>query len=46
MNKLQQMEKSDKSQSTEKVAGSKGKIRREQIIDAAKQTLIGAVQTA
>ena len=40
MNKPQQMEKPDISQATEKVTGAKGKIRRQQIIDAAKQTLI------
>ena len=41
MNKPQQMEKPDKPQATEKVTGAKGKIRRQQIIDVAKQTLIG-----
>ena len=40
MNKPQQMEKPDMPQATEKVTGAKGKIRRQQIIDAAKQTLI------
>ena len=35
-----QAEKSDKSQVNEKATGTKGKIRRQQIIDAAKQTLI------
>ena len=40
MNKPQQMEKPDMPQANEKVTGAKGKIRRQQIIDAATQTLI------
>lgn len=38
--KAQQPEKPDKLQPNDKVAGTKGQIRRQQIIDAAKQTLI------
>lgn len=38
--KAQQPEKPEKLQPNDKVAGTKGQIRRQQIIDAAKQTLI------
>ena len=40
MNKHHQMERSNNHQSNDKVAGTKGQIRRQQIIDAAKQALI------
>ena len=38
--KTQQLKEPDKPQTTDKVAGTKGQIRRQQIIDAAKQALI------
>ena len=38
--KLQQMERSNNHQADDKVTGTKGQIRRQQIIDAAKQALI------
>ena len=40
MNKLRQMERSNNHQPDDKVAGTKGQKRRQQIIDAAKQALI------
>ena len=40
MNEVQQMERSNNHQADDKVTGTKGQIRRQQIIDAAKQALI------